>query len=101
MPGVGDQAGAQPRQRVQADHLAPELVPAYRGARGRGAAAGHEREQAAQLCGGGLVLGSGRDVDGPAAIRDLASPRRVAAARYPRLVVARLAAAGSGRVFRR
>ena len=54
--GVGDQAGAQPGQRVQADHLAPQLVPAHRGARGRGAAAGHEREQPAQLGGGGLVL---------------------------------------------
>ena len=35
---VGDQPGAQPRQRVQADHLAPQLVPSDRRPGCRGAA---------------------------------------------------------------
>ena len=73
--GVGDQAGAQPGQRVEADDLAPQLVPPDRRARGRGAAARHEREQAAQLGGGGLVLRAGGDGHCPAAVGDLPAPR--------------------------
>ena len=74
--GVGDQPGAQPGQRVEADHLAPELVPADGGPGDRGAAAGDERVQAAQLGGGGLVLRARADLHGPAAVGDLPPPRR-------------------------
>ena len=74
--GVGDQPGAQPGQRVQADHLAPQLVPPDRGPGGGGAAASDEREQAAQLGGGGLVLQAWCDVHGPAGVGDLPAPGR-------------------------
>ena len=74
--GVGDQPGAQPGQRVEADHLAPQLVPADRGPGERGSRSGDERVQAAQLGGGGLVLRARGDVHGPAAVGDLPPPRR-------------------------
>ena len=76
LAGVGDQPGAQPGQRVQAHHLAPQLMPADRGADGRGAGAGDERVQAADLGGGGLVLRCRRDVRGAAGAGDLPPPRR-------------------------
>ena len=62
LAGVGDQAGPQPGQRVQADDLARQLVPADRRAHGRGARAGDVGVQAADLGGGGLVFRCGRDV---------------------------------------
>ena len=76
LAGVGDQPGAQPGQRVQAHHLAEELMPSDRGADGRGAGAGGEREQPADLGGGGLVLRCRGDVRGAAGAGDLPSPRR-------------------------
>ena len=74
--GVGDQAGAQPFERVEADDLAPQHVPADRHAEGGGAGAGDEREQAAQLGGGALVLDAGGDVGGPAGAGGAPAPRR-------------------------
>ena len=76
LAGVGDQARAQPRERVQAYHLAEQLVPSDRGADGRGAGAGGEREQPAGLGGGGLVFRCRGDVRGAAGAGDLPSPRR-------------------------
>ena len=76
LAGVGDQAGAQPGERVQAHHLAEQLVPSDRGADGRGAGAGGEREQPAGLGGGGLVFRCRGDVRGAAGAGDLPSPRR-------------------------
>ena len=76
LAGVGDQPGAQPGQRVQAHHLAEQLMPPDRGADGRGAGAGGEREQPADLGGGGLVLRCRGDVRGAAGAGDLPSPRR-------------------------
>src|SRR5262249_29209471 len=78
---VGDEPGAQPGQWIEADDLAPELVASNGGADGRGAAARYEREQAAQLSRGCLVLRTGRHVDGSSASGDLPSPRRWK--RYP------------------
>ena len=92
LAGVGDQAGAQPGQRVQADDLAPQLVPADRRARGRGAGAGDERVQAADLGGGGLVLRCRGDVRGAAGAGDLPSPRR-----RDRCLARRVAGAGACR----
>ena len=74
--GVGDQPGAQPGQRVEADHLAPQLVPPDRGPGQRGSGSGDERVQAAQLGGGGLVLRARAHVHGAAAVGDLPAPGR-------------------------
>ena len=67
--GVGDQAGAQPFEGVEAHDLAPQHVPADGYAQRRGAGAGEERVQAAQLAGGALVLDHRGDVRGPAGAR--------------------------------
>jgi hypothetical protein len=88
-PGVGDQPSAEPGQRVQARYLAPQLVPAHRGPGGRGAAAGHEGKQPAELGGSALELRARADLDGPAAVADLPSPgwrerRRARHGRPPR-----------------
>ena len=72
---VGDQPGPQPGQRVEADDLAPQLVPADRGPGGGGAAARDERVQAAQLGRGRLVLRPGRDAGGAARVGNLPAPR--------------------------
>ena len=74
LAGVDDQAGAQPGQRVQADDLAEQLVPSDRCPHRRGPGAGDVREQAADLGGGGLILGCGRDVHGAAGVGNLQSP---------------------------
>ena len=72
---VGDQPGPQPGQRVEADHLAPQLVPADRGPGRGGAAARDERVQAAQLGRGRLVLRPRCDAGGAAGVRDIPAPR--------------------------
>ena len=96
-PGVGDQPGAQPGQRVEADDLAPELVPADRGPGGRGAAARDEREQPAELGGGGLVLRAGATRGRPGRRRGSSIPRLAgAAARRARRPAARDGPARSG-----
>ncbi len=80
LAGVGDQPGAQPGQRVQADDLAPQQVPADRRAERRGAGPGDEREQAADLRRGGLVLRCRRSRARPARRRGPSIPRRAAPA---------------------